>query len=113
LKTFFGQTTIQQPQSIIESGEDVLSRTDHKNGIYRFVLNYLRHDGERVNGFSAVPEYFKPDKIYGLLIGALIAQITQPKIQLHLQIGEKAEQGPRSTDCDADRSPGARRDSFW
>lgn len=69
LKTFMTQTTVQQPDSIIVSGEDVLSKTDKKGEMYRYILTYIFNEmaNSKIMGFDGAyvhfgKEYFcKPD----------------------------------------------------
>lgn len=41
LKTFWSQTIVQTPDSLIAGGEDLLAKTDKKNEVYRYVLTYI------------------------------------------------------------------------
>ncbi len=69
LKTFMTQTTVQNPDSIIASGEDVLSKTDKKGEMYRYILTYIFNEmaNSKIMGFDGAyvhfgKEYFcKPD----------------------------------------------------
>ncbi|MCW5907704.1 MAG: DUF5106 domain-containing protein [Chitinophagales bacterium] len=69
LKTFINQTTVQHPDSIIVSGEDVLAKTDKKGEMYRYILTYIFNEmaNSKVMGFDGAyvhfgKEYFcKPD----------------------------------------------------
>ncbi len=41
LKTFMTQTVVQNPDSMIAGGEQVLALTDKKNEMYRYILTYI------------------------------------------------------------------------
>lgn len=60
LKTFMTQTTVQVPDSIIASGEDLLAKTDKKNEVYRYVLTYIFNEmaNSKIMGFDAAYVYF-------------------------------------------------------
>lgn len=60
LKTFMTQTTVQHPDSIIVSGEDVLSKTDKKGEMYRYILTYIFNEmaNSKVMGFDAAYVHF-------------------------------------------------------
>jgi thiol-disulfide isomerase/thioredoxin len=60
LKTFMNQTTVQHPDSIIASGEDVLSKTDKKNEMYRYIVTYIFNEmaNSKIMGFDNAYVYF-------------------------------------------------------
>lgn len=60
LKTFFTQTIVQVPDSIITAGEDLLAKTDRKNEVYRYVLTYVFNEmaNSKIMGFDAAYVYF-------------------------------------------------------
>jgi thiol-disulfide isomerase/thioredoxin len=60
LKTFMNQTTVQHPDSIIASGEDVLSKTDKKNELYRYIVTYIFNEmaNSKIMGFDNAYVYF-------------------------------------------------------
>ena len=41
LKTFWSQTIVQTPDSLIAGGEELLAKTDKKNEVYRYILTYI------------------------------------------------------------------------
>jgi thiol-disulfide isomerase/thioredoxin len=69
LKTFIFQTTVQHPDSIIVSGEDLLAKTDKKGEMYRYILTYIFNEmaNSKIMGYDGAyvhfgKEYFcKPD----------------------------------------------------
>jgi len=60
LKTFFTQTVVQVPDSIIENGEILLAKTDKKNEVYRYILTYVFNEmaNSKVMGFDAAYSHF-------------------------------------------------------
>lgn len=60
LKTFMTQTTVQHPDSVIVSGEDVLSKTDKKGDMYRYILTYIFNEmaNSKVMGFDGAYVHF-------------------------------------------------------
>lgn len=60
LKTFMNQTTVQNPDSIIVSGDEVLAKTDGKNEMYRYILTYLLNEmaNSKIMGFDNAYVYF-------------------------------------------------------
>lgn len=69
LKTFFTQTVVQHPDSIVVAGEDVLSKTNYRNEMYRYILTYVFNEmaNSKIMGFDAAYVHFgksyfcKPD----------------------------------------------------
>lgn len=60
LKTFMNQTTVQNPDSIIASGEDVISKTDKKGEMYRYILTYIFNEmaNSKIMGFDGAYVHF-------------------------------------------------------
>jgi len=60
MKTFFNQTIVQVPDSIIEGGEELLAKTDKKNDIYRYILTYVFNEmaNSKIMGFDAAYAHF-------------------------------------------------------
>ncbi len=60
LKTFFSQTVVQVPDSIIVAGDDLINRTDKKNELYRYVLTYIFNEmaNSKIMGFDAAYVHF-------------------------------------------------------
>ena len=60
LKTFFTQTIVQVPDSITVAGEELLSKTDKKNEVYRYILTYVFNEmaNSKIMGFDAAYVYF-------------------------------------------------------
>lgn len=59
LKTFMNQTVVQMPDSLITASEDLLSKTDKKNDVYRYILTYIFNEmaNSKVMGYDAVYQY--------------------------------------------------------
>src|ERR1043165_1278860 len=60
LKTFMTQTVVQVPDSIIVAGEELLSKTDKKNEIYRYIVTYIFNEmaNSKIMGFDAAYVHF-------------------------------------------------------
>jgi thiol-disulfide isomerase/thioredoxin len=60
LKTFMSQTVVQTPDSIIAGGEEVLSKTNYKNDMYRYILTYIFNEAanSKIMCFDEVYVYF-------------------------------------------------------
>jgi len=60
LKTFMSQTIVQVPDSIIVGGEELLSKTDKKNEVYRYIITYIFNEmaNSKIMGFDAAYVHF-------------------------------------------------------
>jgi thiol-disulfide isomerase/thioredoxin len=60
LKTFMNQTIVQNPDSIIAGGEQVLAKTDYKGEMYRYILTYIFNEAanSKIMCFDEVYVYF-------------------------------------------------------
>ncbi len=60
LKTFFTQTVVQVPDSIIVAGDDLINKTDKKNELYRYILTYVFNEmaNSKIMGFDAAYVHF-------------------------------------------------------
>lgn len=60
LKTYMTQTTVQQSDSVIASGEALLSRTDYKNELYRYTVTYIFNEAanSKIMGMDGAYVYF-------------------------------------------------------
>lgn len=60
LKTYIGQTTVQQPDSIIVSGEALIAKTDKKTDMYRYILTYIFNEmaNSKIMGMDGAYVYF-------------------------------------------------------
>lgn len=60
LKTFMTQTTVQQSDSVITSGEQVLNLTDLKNDLYRYTVTYIFNEAanSKIMGMDGAYVYF-------------------------------------------------------
>jgi thiol-disulfide isomerase/thioredoxin len=54
------QTVVQNPDSIIAGGEEVLAKTDYKNDMYRYILTYIFNEAanSKIMCFDEVYVYF-------------------------------------------------------
>lgn len=59
LKTFMNQTIVQIPDSIIAGSEELLSKTDKKNEVYRYILTYIFNEmaNSKIMGYDGVYQY--------------------------------------------------------
>jgi thiol-disulfide isomerase/thioredoxin len=59
MKTYFSQTVVQIPDSISAATDEVLSKTDKKNEVYRYLLTYIFNEmaNSKVMGFDAAYVY--------------------------------------------------------
>lgn len=60
LKTFMTQTTVQQPDSVIASGEALISLTDRKTELYRYVVTYIFNEAanSKIMGMDGAYVFF-------------------------------------------------------
>ncbi|MFN8286238.1 MAG: DUF5106 domain-containing protein [Chitinophagales bacterium] len=60
LKSYWAQTVVQQPDSLIAAGEELLAKTDKKNEMYRYILTYIFNDAanSKIMCFDGVYVYF-------------------------------------------------------
>ena len=60
MKTFFTQTVVQVPDSIIVAGDDLINKTDKKNELYRYILTYVFNEmaNSKIMGFDAAYVHF-------------------------------------------------------